>query len=199
MAGYYRETGNYAEAIAALKSIHNPRPDVTAELAYTYQLDGKVNDSATLYAQAANSVPNDLGLQLSAAQAEVAAGSLEKANSFLQRAAGIDANSYRLHAIRGDVAKIQERDQDAVKEYTAAVANLPAEPSEGPLYGIELHMDLMGIYKDLADEDAAHKQLETAQAAINALSNPVSWSKANTRFIPVVISSVPSSSRHASP
>jgi predicted Zn-dependent protease len=174
MAGYYRETGNYAEAIAALKSIHNPRPDVTAELAYTYQLDGKVNDSATLYAQAANSVPNDLGLQLSAAQAEVAAGSLEKANSFLQRAAGIDANSYRLHAIRGDVAKIQERDQDAVKEYTAAVANLPAEPSEGPLYGIELHMDLMGIYKDLADEDAAHKQLETAQAAINALSNPVS-------------------------
>src|SRR5580658_6635119 len=174
MAGFYREAGNYSEAIAALKSIRNPKPDVTAEMAYTYQLDVKLNDSARLYAQAANSVPKDLGLQLSAAQAEVAAGSLEKANSFVQRAAGIDANYYRLHAIRGEVAKIQERDQEAVTEYSAAVANLPAEPSEGPLYGIELHMDLMGIYKDLADDDAAHKQLETAQEEINGLGNPTS-------------------------
>ena len=174
MAGYYREAGNYSAAIAALKSLHNPKPDVTAELAYTYQLDGKLSDSAALYAQAANSVPKDLGLQLSAAQAEIAAGSLEKANSLLQRAAGIDANFYRLHAIRGGVAKIQERDQDAVKEYAVALANLPAEPAEGPLYGIELHMDLMGIYKDLGDEDAAHKQLETAQAEINGLGNPTS-------------------------
>jgi Flp pilus assembly protein TadD len=174
MAGYFREAGNYSGAIAALKSIRNPRSDVIAELAYTYQLDGKVNDSARLYAQAANSVPKDLGLQLSAAQAEVAAGSLEKASSFLQRAAEIDANYYRLHAIRGEIAKLQERDLDAVKEFNAASADLPAQPSEGPLYGIELHMDEMGIYKDLGDDDAAHKQLETAQAEIDALGNPIS-------------------------
>jgi predicted Zn-dependent protease len=174
MAGYYREAGNYSEAIAALKSIRNPRPDVTAELAYTYQLDGKVNDSARLYAQAADSVPKDLGLQLSAAQSEIAAGSLEKASSFLQRAAGIDANYYRLHAIRGEIVKLQERGQDAVKEYKAALANLPAEPAEGPIYGIELHMDLMGIYKGLGDDEDAHKQLDTAQAEINALDNPIS-------------------------
>jgi predicted Zn-dependent protease len=173
MAGFYREAGNYSEAIAALKSIHNPRPDVTAEMAYTYQLDGKLNDSARLYAEVANSVPKDLGLQLSAAQAEIAAGFLEKASSFLQRAAGIDANYYRLHAIRGEIAKLQELDRDAVKEYNAALANLPAEPSEGPIYGIELHMHLMGIYKGLGDDDAAHKQLKIAQAEISALGDPM--------------------------
>ena len=27
---------------------------------------------------------------------------------------------------------------------TIAIANLPAEPAEGPLYGIQLHMDLVG-------------------------------------------------------
>ena len=115
MAGYYRQAGNYAEAIAALKSIRNPRPDVTAELAYTYQLDGKLDDSAKFYTQAANAAPKDLSLQLSAAQAEIAVGSLEKANSLIQRAAGIDASYYRLHAIRGAIAKLQERDQDAVR------------------------------------------------------------------------------------
>ena len=41
LAGYYRETGNYPAAIAALKSIQSPKPDVTAELAYTYQLNGQ--------------------------------------------------------------------------------------------------------------------------------------------------------------
>jgi tetratricopeptide (TPR) repeat protein len=76
MAGYYRESGNYAAAIAALKSIQNPKPDVTAELAYTYQLNGQPDEGAKLYAQAANAVPGDLGLQLSAAQADVALGSV---------------------------------------------------------------------------------------------------------------------------
>ena len=46
LAGFFREAGKYPEAIAALKSIRNPKPDVTAELAYTYQLDGKPDDSA---------------------------------------------------------------------------------------------------------------------------------------------------------
>jgi tetratricopeptide (TPR) repeat protein len=174
MAGYYRQAGNYAEAIAALKSIRNPKPDVTAELAYTYQLDGKLNDSAKLYTQAANAAPKDLNLQLSAAQAEIAAGSLEKANSLIQRAAGIDANYYRLHAIRGAIAKLQERDQDAVREYSAAIASLPAQPSEGPLYGIQMHLELMDVYKVLQDESAFHQQLDTAQAEINGLGDPVS-------------------------
>lgn len=171
MAGYYREVGNYPDAIAALKSIRNPRPDVTAELAYTYQLDGKLDDSAKLYAQAANSVPKDLGLQLSAAQAELASGSVPRAKSFLERAATIDANYYRLHAIRGEIARIEDHDQDALREYLAAVAALPAEPSEGPLYRIQLHMDLMDVYKNLSDKTGAQHELDTAQAEINTLGD----------------------------
>jgi tetratricopeptide (TPR) repeat protein len=171
MAGYYRETGNYADAIAALSQIHNPRPDVVAELAYTYQLDGKLDDSAKFYAQAANAVPRDLILQLSAAQAQVAAGAFEHADSFLNRAAGIDADHYRLHAIRGEIAKLEERDEDAVKEYTAAIAHLPQTPAEGPLYGIQLHMDLMEAYRSVGDEDQAHRQLDQARAEIEKVGD----------------------------
>jgi tetratricopeptide (TPR) repeat protein len=174
MAGYYRETGDYADAIAALKQIHDPRPDVIAELGYTYELDGKLDDSAKSYAQAANAVPKDLSLQLSAAQGEVAIGSFEQADSFLNRAAGIDANHYRLHAIRGEIAKMQERDDDAVKEYSAAIEHLPATPAEGPLYGIQLHMDLMEAYKDVGDESAARRQLDTAQAEIDKVGDQAS-------------------------
>src|SRR5580700_10056853 len=96
MAGYYRETGNYPAAIAALKSIHNPKPDVKAELAYTYQLDGKQEEAAKLYSQAANAAPGDLALQLSAAQAQVTVGSIGHAKPFLERAKSIDPEHYRL-------------------------------------------------------------------------------------------------------
>lgn len=169
LAGYYRETGNYGDAIAALKSIRSPRPDVKAELAYTYQLDGKQDLAAKLYTEVANALPKDLGLQLSAAQAEVAAGSLQHADQFLQRAATLDPDHYRLHAIRGEIARIEERNADAVQEYEAALAHMPAEPAEGPLYGIQLHMDLMELHQSLHQTDAAQEQLATAQAAINAL------------------------------
>jgi predicted Zn-dependent protease len=174
MAGYYRAAGNYPDAIAELQSIRMPKPDVMAELAYTYQLNGKLNDSAKFYAQAASAAPKDLGLQLSAAQAEIANGSIEKGGPFLKRAEGLNPNYYRLHAIRGEIASLQEHEQDAAQEYAAAVANLPAEPVEGPLYGIQLHMDLMNVYKNLADEGAARHQLEEAQAEINGLGDKVS-------------------------
>lgn len=174
MAGYYRETGHYAEAVATLKLIRNPKPDVIAELAYTYQLDGKLGDAAAAYSQAANSAPKDMGLQLSAAQAEVANGAIEKASPFLSRANSIDPNYYRLHAIRAEIAKSEEHMQDAVRQYTAALAHLPATPAEGPLYGIQLHMDLMLVYKDVGDEDSAHHELQTAQTQINGLADQVS-------------------------
>jgi tetratricopeptide (TPR) repeat protein len=170
LAGYYRETGNYQEAIAALKSIPNPKPDVVAELAYTYQLTGQPDQSATLYKQAANAMPRDMPLQLSAAQAEVAAGSVQDASPFLERASSLDPNYYRLHAIRGEIAQLQEHDEDAVREYTAALAHLPATPVEGPLYGIQLHIDLMELYRSLDDDGAAHQQLATASTEISALN-----------------------------
>ena len=166
MAGYYREVGNYTDAIKTLKSIRNPSSDVTAELAYTYQLDGKLEDAAKVYAQAANAVPKDVALQLAAAQAEVAAGSIDKANIFLDHAALLDPHGYRYHAIRAQIAQLGERDGDAIREYTAALANLPPSPAEGPLYGIQLHMDLVALYRRQSDDSAAHRELETAQVEI---------------------------------
>jgi tetratricopeptide (TPR) repeat protein len=169
LAGYYREVGKYSEAIAALKSIHNPKPDVIAELAYTYQLDGKLNEAASTYAQAANAMPRDLALQVSAAQAQVAAGSIAQADPFLARAQALDANDYRLHAVRGEIAQLEERDQDAADQYRAALANLPPTPVEGPLYGIQLHMDLVALEKNLGDDPAAQRELAAAQSGINAV------------------------------
>ena len=170
LAGYYRESGKYPEAIAALKTIKNPNPDITAELAYTYQLGGRMDDSAKTYAQAANSAPKDLVLQLSAAQAQIAAGAPVAADPFLARAAGIDANSYRLHAIRGEIAKLTDRDDDAVKEYTTALSAMPATPAEGPLYPVTLRMELVQLDRKLRNEDGARQELDKAQNEINALA-----------------------------
>lgn len=170
LAGYYRDTGDYSKAIAALTSIRRPSPGVIGELAYTYQLNGQPAQSAALYAQAANAMPKNLSLQLSAAQAAIAANSLSKAGPFLQRAATIDPNYYRLHAIRGQIARLQERDKEAVQQYRAALANLPATPVEGPLYKIQLHMNLMQLYRSLNHQGAAKEQLETAQTEISALN-----------------------------
>jgi tetratricopeptide (TPR) repeat protein len=170
MAGYYREMGKYGEAINALKSIRNPKPDVMAELAYTYQLDGRPSDSARLYEQAANAEPKDITLQLSAAQAEVAAGSTDQAGHFLERASAIDAGNYRLHAIRGEIARMREQVPEAIKEYETALAGVPSEPAEGPLYAIQLRMDLMDLYKSARNQGAADQQLKAAQNAINQLN-----------------------------
>lgn len=170
LAGYYREVGKYPEAIAALKSIRNPKPDVTAELAYTYQLDGNPQESATLYGKAADEEPKDIGLQLSAAQAEVAAGSTQGAEAFLKRAAGIDQENYRLHAIRGEIARIHDQDDVAIREYNAAIAHLPAEPVEGPLYGIQLHMDLSDLYRAERNDDAAKREVGIARDEIGKLN-----------------------------
>ncbi len=171
LAGYYRETGNYTAAIAALKSIRSLQPDVKAELAYTYQLDGKQDEAAKLYTQVANAVPNNLALQLSAALAEVASGYVERAKPFLERAVALDAQHYRLHAIQGEIASLQEHNQDAIREYEAALAQLPPSLAEGPLYSIQLHMNLVELYQSTGDANAAHRHLEIAQTQINALDD----------------------------
>jgi len=169
LAAFYRDTGDYPKAIDALVGIRNPKPDVLAELAYTYALAGNAEDSARVYTQAADLLPRDLGLQLSAAQAEVAIASFESAEVLLQRAFKLDPNFYRLHAIRGEIAQIQDRDRDAAREYAAAISNLPAAPVEGVLYGIQLHMDLIPLYQNLNEADQAHRELGIAQTLIGKL------------------------------
>ena len=167
-AGYYRETGDYAAAVASLKAIPHRTPEITAELAYTYQLDGKIEETAKLYAQAANAAPQKLDLQLSAAQAEVRVGSPEAAEPFLKRAATIDADNYRLHAVRGQIARLDDNNEEAVREFNTALERLPQTPREGPLFGIELHMSLVALYKAMEDENSAQQHLQIAQQQIAA-------------------------------
>jgi tetratricopeptide (TPR) repeat protein len=170
LAGYYRDTGDDAKAIAELKAIRNPQPDVVAELAYTYSLNGNLEDAARAYAQAANAMPRDIGLQLSAAQAQVADNAADRAALFLDRAARINPAYYRLHAIRGAIAQAQDHDEDAAREYLDAIDNLPSAPAEGPLYGIQLHMDLQALYTNLDQSDLAQKQLQIARSQIAGLN-----------------------------
>lgn len=170
MAGYFRNSGKYSQAIAALKSIRTPKPDVVAELAYTYQLDGKTTESAQFYARAANSEPKDIGMQLSAAQAQVAAGSIEGAAPFLRRVEGLAPGYYKLHAIRGEIARQQGHQADAIREYIAALSAMPADPSEGPLYPIQLHIDLSQLFRDQRDAKPAQQQIEMARAMIGEIN-----------------------------
>ncbi|MBW8747083.1 MAG: tetratricopeptide repeat protein [Acidobacteria bacterium] len=168
-AAFYRDTGDYDKAVSSLAGIRNPKPDVVAELAFTYGLAGRPEESARTYAQAANAMPHDLTLQLSAAQAQVGIASFDRAEEFLRRASTLDANYYRLHAIRGQIAQIQDRDEDAAHEFSAAIAALPPTPIEGPLYGIQLHMDLIPLYKNLNQPDQARQELTSAQKLIGSL------------------------------
>jgi len=170
LAGFYREMGNYPAAIAALKSIPKKTPAIKGELAYTYQLAGKRDDAAKLYIEAADEAPRDLNLQLSAAQSEVMIAQVDTAKKYLDRAGQLNANHYRLHAIRGEVAKLEERNDDAIKEYNAAIAALPQSPSEGPLYAIQLRLNLVQIYGKMQDDGSSKRELATAQSQINALN-----------------------------
>ena len=169
LAAFYRETGNYVGAISALRGIHNAAPDVKAELAYTCQLAGKPEEAASLYSEAANASPRDLNLQLSAAQAQLGAGSIETAKTFLNRGASLDADHYRLHAVLGEVARIEDRNEDAIREYNTALTNLPQALPEGVLYPIQLHVNLMELHQRLKDDNSAKQQLTIAQSQIAGL------------------------------
>ncbi len=169
IAGYYREIRDYASAIAALKQIPRRSSDVLGELAYTYELAGKRSEAADAYAQAAQAAPQQLNLQLAAASAHVAINALDKAGHFLDRAAAIDANYYRVHAIRAEVLKQQGRAADAIREYNLALQAMPEGVNEGLLYPIQLRMSLADLYRGSGDENSAQQQFQTAFAAIQQL------------------------------
>jgi predicted Zn-dependent protease len=169
LANFYTSSGDYAKAITRLRAIKNPGSDVVAQLGYTYKLAGHMKQSARSYAQAARAMPRDLGVQIAAARAEVAANQVNQANPFLQRAAAINPNDYRIHAMRAELASMNGQQQKAAEEYQAALANLPASPSEGPLYRVQLHLDLRQLYVSLDHAKAAQQQLADAQNEIEAL------------------------------
>jgi tetratricopeptide (TPR) repeat protein len=168
VANYYRETHDYKSAIATLKSIPHPTPEATADLAYTYELAGDKKESAATYAKAANAAPKVIGYQLSAAQSAIVAGDLDSGKQFLARAESLEANSYRLHAIRALLAKTENRPLDAIREYQVALNDLPqGGVPEGALYPILLHMNLADLYREQGDDAAAQKQVAIAGEMIS--------------------------------
>lgn len=172
VAGQYREQGQYDQAIAALLAVPSKSMDVQAELAYTYQLSGKQQEAANIYTRLAKSAKGNLGLILSAAQALAGLGQTDAAATFIAEARHIDPNSYRLHAIAGSIAEAENRFEDATKEYTLAIKNLPPSVPEGPLYPIELRLNLYEL--DLRQDDQADgkQQLDSAFAIVNQVNVP---------------------------
>src|SRR5438552_2164008 len=165
VASFYRDSHQYDVAIATLqKAVALPKGRTAlAELAYTYELAGKRKEAADTYAQAANSFAGDPGLQLSAAQALTNVGQFDHAEAFLKRAEAHDTNNYRLHAIRGQIASMQGRNEASVREYQAALAHLPECVPEGPLYPVSLHLSLYQLYQATGQPAPAEGELRAAQ------------------------------------
>ena len=167
VAAFYRDTGSYDESIAALQKIVRRNPEALSDLGYTYGLAGKKKESAEAYSQAAEKFPKQPGTQLSAAQALVNVGQFDRAENFLKRAEASDANSYRLHAIRGQMFSLEDRDEDAIREYRTALQDLPQSVQEGPLYPVSLHLSLSEIYRRTQQQQQAETELGAARAALN--------------------------------
>jgi tetratricopeptide (TPR) repeat protein len=172
VAGEYRDQGEFDQAIATLKAIPKKTTDIEAELAYTYQLAGKPQEAADLYTRLAKAAKGNIGLDLSAAQALVGLGQMDAAQAFLDDAKKIDSNNYRLHAIEGSIAEADNRFADASAEYNLGINNLPANVQEGPLYPIELRLNLYELALRQEDEAAAKKELDAAAAAIQQVNVP---------------------------
>jgi len=172
VAGQYRDEGKYDEAITTLDAIPNKTSDVEAELAYTYQLAGKQQEAANLYSRIAKSAKGNIGLDLSAAQAWVNVGRPDEAQPFLDAAREIDPSNYRLHTILAGMAESEDRLPEAQQEYKAALSSLPARPQEGPLFPIELHLNLYEVYVRQDDDANAKQELQTASTAIQQVQVP---------------------------
>jgi tetratricopeptide (TPR) repeat protein len=169
VAQYYREAHDYKSALAILMKAPVKNADVMSELGYTYELAGMKKESADTYEKAAGLAPKSVNVQLAAAQAQLRVGNLDKTRTYLSRAEQLDANYYRLHAIRADLAKIERRDSDAIHEYLAALAAMPEGPAEGVLYPTQLRLNLIDTYRNLDDEAAIRQQLAIAQQELAKL------------------------------
>jgi tetratricopeptide (TPR) repeat protein len=166
---YYREAHDYNKALDFLNKAPRKTADVMSELGYTYELAGMKKESAAAYDKAAEMSPKSVNVQLSAAAAQMHIGNFDKTRTYLARAEQLDANYYRLHAIRGDLAKLERRDNDAVREYLAALAAMPEGPAEGILYPTQLRLNLIDTYKALEDERSADQQIAIAQQQLGSM------------------------------
>ncbi|HET9741213.1 MAG TPA: tetratricopeptide repeat protein [Terriglobales bacterium] len=169
VANFQRESHDYAGAIATLKSAPSQAPDLLADLAYTYELAGMKQESADAYSRYANADPKNINAQVSAASAWLGLGNLTNTNQYIARAAAIDPDNYRLHAVKAAVAKSQNKNDVAAQEYEAALAHMPEGVPEGPIYPIELRLNLSELYKELGNQAAAQQQIALAEQAISKI------------------------------
>lgn len=170
VANFQRQDRDYAGSIATLKSAPRMTPEILGDLGYTYQLAGDNKEAVVYYVRAANAARNNINMQMSAAQMEIALADFDKANLYLDRAAALDANHYRLHALRANLARLQNRLQDAIREYNFAIAHLPqGTPPEGELFPVLLRLNLAELYKDVDDEADAKQQITLAENAMKSI------------------------------
>jgi tetratricopeptide (TPR) repeat protein len=170
VASYYRDTGNNEEAIRVLEGLRVKDANTLAELGYSYTLAGNFVAAARVYGEAASRVPGNIEVQLNAAQAMISAADFGKANEILNHVSSLNPRHYRLHALRGRLYAAQNEDADAIREYEAALQELPAAVPEGVLYPISLRMDLEPLYRaggDSANADRVTKQAADAIGAID--------------------------------
>ena len=169
VANFQRESHDYQGAIATLRSAPSQKPDLLADLGYTYELAGMKKEAAETYDRYANADPKNINAQLSAAQAWMHLNDSAKTEQFIERAATIDPNHYRLHAVRAGFAKMQSKDALAASEYEAALAHMPEDVPEGQIFPIELRLNLSEIYKGLGNRAAAQQQIALAEQEINKI------------------------------
>jgi len=169
VASYYRDTGQYEDAIATLKSLPSQSPAYLSELAYTYELAGKKNEAAEAYLQAANRAPGQIEIQLNAAQAQVSAKHADRAEPLLERVQALAPNHYRLHVIRGSIDRSRRQNDAAIREYERALQAMPASVPEGVLYPIALRLDLAQLYRDAGDTEKSDREAEAARSALAQL------------------------------
>ena len=169
VASYYRDTGDYTQSIRILEELHAKDPSTLAELGYSYALAGDAKAASRSYAVAASRAPGDIDIQLNAAQAMLNAGELDKGTALLKHAAELNPNHYRVFALRGRLDAMEHREEDAIREYEAALQHLPEGVPEGVLYPISLRVDLAQLYRDAGQAENAARVTKDASNALAAI------------------------------
>jgi tetratricopeptide (TPR) repeat protein len=169
VASYYRDTGEYETAIRTLEEMHTKDASTLAELGYSYALAGNPQAAARNYAAAASRAPRDIDIQLNAAQAMLNAGEFDQAIARLSQATALNPEHYRVYALRGRLDAAQHRDENAIRDYEAALQHLPEGVPEGVLYPISLRVDLAQIYRNARDTANAERVTKEAANAISAM------------------------------
>ncbi len=170
VASYYRDTGKYAESIRILEGLHTKDVSTLGDLGYSFTLAGNAPAAARTYEVAASRAPRDLAVQLNAAQAMINAGDFDKATALLKQAATLNPEHYRMFGLRGRLDAVQNRNDNAIRDYEAALQHLPAEVPEGVLYPISLRVDLAEVYRDAGDAANAERVTKDAANAIGAIN-----------------------------